>query len=43
MVERFIAKKNRFKITHEHSKETFLVRLHNLKRRDETSNDLGTT
>ena len=41
LVRKFIAKKNRFKITTEHSKETFLVGPDNLKRRDRTPDDPG--
>ncbi|EJK46967.1 hypothetical protein THAOC_34345 [Thalassiosira oceanica] len=41
IVEKYIAKKNRFKVTTEHTHETFLVGRDNLKRRDRTPDDPG--
>ena len=41
IVEKFIAKKNRYKVTTEHARETFLVGRDNLKRRDRTPGDPG--
>lgn len=41
VVEKFVAKKNRYKVTTEHTSETFLVRPDNLKRRDRTPEDPG--
>ncbi|EJK44682.1 hypothetical protein THAOC_36761 [Thalassiosira oceanica] len=39
IVEKYIAKKNRYKVTTEHAHETFLVGRDNLKRRDRTPDD----
>ena len=41
VVEKFIARKNRYKVTTEHTHETFLVGPDNLKRRDRTPEDPG--
>ena len=41
IVEKYIAKKDRYKVTTEHSHETFLVGRDNLKRRDRTPDDPG--
>ncbi|EJK73816.1 hypothetical protein THAOC_04540, partial [Thalassiosira oceanica] len=41
IVEKYIAKKDRYKVTTEHSRETFLVGRDNLKRRDRTPDDPG--
>ena len=41
VVEKYIAKKDRYKVTTEHANETFLVGRDNLKRRDRTPNDPG--
>ena len=41
IVEKYIAKKNRYKVTTEHTHETFLVGPDNLKQRDRTPEDLG--
>ena len=41
IVAKYIAKKNRYKVTMEHAHETFLVGPNNLKRRDRTPNDPG--
>lgn len=41
VVEKYIPKKARYKITTEHTKETFLVGPNNLKRRDRTPKDPG--
>ncbi|EJK67134.1 hypothetical protein THAOC_11868 [Thalassiosira oceanica] len=40
-VEKYIAKKDRYKVTTEHAHETFLVGRDNLKRRDRTPDDPG--
>ncbi|EJK70153.1 hypothetical protein THAOC_08510, partial [Thalassiosira oceanica] len=40
-VEKYIAKKDRYKVTTEHARETFLVGRDNLKRRDRTPDDPG--
>ncbi|EJK45469.1 hypothetical protein THAOC_35913 [Thalassiosira oceanica] len=39
--EKCIAKKDRYKVTTEHARETFLVRRDNLRRRDRTPDDPG--
>ena len=41
IVEKYIAKKDRYKVTTEHTGETFLVGPDNLKRRDRTPDDPG--
>ena len=41
IVEKYIAKKDRYKVTTEHAHETFLVGPDNLKRRDRTPDDPG--
>ena len=41
IVEKYIAKKDRYKVTTEHSHETFLVGRDNLKQRDRTPDDPG--
>ena len=41
VVEKYIAKKDRYKVTTEHAHETFLVGRDNLKRRDRTPDDAG--
>ena len=41
IVEKYIAKKERYKVTTEHARETFLVGRDNLKRRDRTPDDPG--
>ena len=41
VVEKYIAKKDRYKVTTEHARETFLVGRDNLKRRDRAPNDPG--
>ena len=41
IVEKYIAKKDRYKVTAEHTHETFLVGRDNLKRRDRTPDDPG--
>ncbi|EJK46091.1 hypothetical protein THAOC_35267 [Thalassiosira oceanica] len=41
IVEKYIAKKDRYKVTTEHAHETFLVGRDNLKRRDRTPDDPG--
>jgi len=41
IVEKYIAKKDRYKVTTEHARETFLVGRDNLKRRDRTPDDPG--
>ena len=41
IVEKFITKKNRYKVTTEHARETFLVGPDKLKRRDRTPDDPG--
>jgi len=41
IVEKFTAKKNWYKVTTEHTHETFLVGRDNLKRRDRTPDDPG--
>ena len=41
VVEKYIAKKNRYKVATEHTGETFLVGTDNLKRRDRTPEDPG--
>ena len=41
IVEKYIARKDRYKVTTEHAHETFLVGRDNLKRRDRTPDDPG--
>ena len=41
LVEKYIARKNRYKVTTEHTRETFLVGRDNLVRRDRTPDDPG--
>ncbi|EJK76437.1 hypothetical protein THAOC_01799, partial [Thalassiosira oceanica] len=41
IVEKYIARKDRYKVTTEHARETFLVGRNNLKRRDRTPDDPG--
>ncbi|EJK50119.1 hypothetical protein THAOC_30943 [Thalassiosira oceanica] len=41
IVEKYIARKDRYKVTTEHARETFLVGRDNLKRRDRTPDDPG--
>ena len=41
LVEKYIAKKNRYKVTTEHAHETFLVGRDNLERRDRSPDDPG--
>ena len=41
IVEKYIGKKNRYKVTTEHAQETFLVGPENLKQRDRTPEDPG--
>ena len=41
IVEKYIAKKDRYKVTTEHAHETFLFGRDNLKRRDRTPDDHG--
>ncbi|EJK46831.1 hypothetical protein THAOC_34484, partial [Thalassiosira oceanica] len=41
IVEKYIARKNRYKVTMEHAREAFLVGRDNLKRRDRTPDDPG--
>ncbi|EJK54227.1 hypothetical protein THAOC_26173 [Thalassiosira oceanica] len=41
IVEKYIAKKDRYKVTTEHARETFLVGRDNLRRRDRTPDDPG--
>merc|ERR1719356_2082039 len=41
VVEKYIARKDRYKITTEHTNESFLVGPNNLRRRDRTPEDPG--